>query len=236
MDAELWKQSLQEVAKPEKKEILSSFFKTGKGEYGEGDIFIGVNVPDNRAVARKFASADDTVIKEMLSSEVHEHRLSALLSLVIRYKKARTGEEKGQIRDFYLQHTQHINNWDLVDLSAEYIVGAECLRTNDYSVLFRLAESSDLWEQRIAIVSNLIPVRAGRFDTAIKLVELLLHHPHDLIRKANGWILREIGKKDESALLAFLDKYAAAMPRTTLRYAIERLPQPVRKKYLKRQQ
>ena len=174
-----------------------------------------------RTVARKFASADDTVIKEMLSSEVHEHRLSALLSLVIRYKKARTGEEKGQIRDFYLQHTQHINNWDLVDLSAEYIVGAECLRT---------------WEQRIAIVSNLIPVRAGRFDTAIKLVELLLHHPHDLIRKANGWILREIGKKDESALLAFLDKYASAMPRTTLRYAIERLPQPVRKKYLKRQQ
>lgn len=234
MDAELWKQSLQEVAKPEKIAILSSFFKTGKGEYGEGDIFIGVNVPDNRAVARRFAGSDFTTIEEMLASKVHEHRLSALLSLVIRYEKARTSAEKGQILDFYLRNTQHVNNWDLVDLSAGYIVGAECLRTDDYSVLFRLAESSSLWEQRIAIVANLTPIRAGKFESALKLVELLLQHPHDLMRKANGWMLREIGKKKESALIDFLDKYAAAMPRTTLRYAIERLPQPVRKKYMAR--
>ena len=234
MDTEAWKRALQEVARPEKVAILSGFFKTGKGEYGEGDVFIGVSVPDNRKVARIFAAADYVVVEEMLNSDVHEYRLSALLSLVARYEKARTGEEKGQIRDFYLNHTKHINNWDLVDLSAEYIVGAECLRTNDYSVLFRLAESGNLWEQRIAVVSNLIPVRAGKFDAAVRLVEYLLQHPHDLMRKANGWILREIGKKDEAVLFAFLDKYASAMPRTTLRYAIERLPQPLRKKYMAR--
>lgn len=234
MDTEAWKRALQEVARPEKVAIMSGFFKTGKGEYGEGDVFIGVSVPDNRKVARVFAAADYVVVEEMLNSDVHEYRLSALLSLVARYEKARTGEEKGQIRDFYLNHTKHINNWDLVDLSAEYIVGAECLRTNDYSVLFRLAESGNLWEQRIAVVSNLIPVRAGKFDAAVRLVEYLLQHPHDLMRKANGWILREIGNKDEAVLFAFLDKYASAMPRTTLRYAIERLPQPLRKKYMAR--
>lgn len=234
MEAEEWKKALQEAAKPEKVAVLSSFFKTGKGEYGEGDVFIGVNVPDNRKVARQFANADFYVMEEMLSSEVHEHRLSALLSLVIRYKKVRTGAEKGQIASFYLSHTKHINNWDLVDLSAEYIIGEECLRTGDYSILSRLAGSSNLWEQRIAIVSNITPIRAGKFDATLNLIEQLLHHPHDLMHKANGWMLREIGKKDEASLLAFLDKHAGTMPRTTLRYAIERLSPEQRQKYMKK--
>ncbi len=232
MATEDWKAALQNVANPEKIAILSSFFKTGKGEYGEGDIFIGVTVPENRKIARKFIDSDFRIIEEMLCSNIHEHRLSALLSLVLRYKKARTDTERRQICDFYLAHTRFINNWDLVDLSAEYIIGENCLRSGDYSILFHLSKSENIWEQRISIVANLIPIRAGQYGQAIKLVEQLLHHPHELIQKANGWILRETGKKDSPALLDFLDRHNRDMPRTTLRYAIERLPQNLRKKYM----
>ena len=235
MDTEAWKRALQEVARPEKVAILSGFFKTGKGEYGEGDVFIGVSVPDNRKVARVFAAADYVVVEEMLNSDVHEYRLSALLSLVARYEKARTGEEKGQIRDFYLSHTQHINNWDLVDLSAPQIIGKQMLFCPEFDPTVALC-GGGLWECRIGIVATMTLIHAGKFDVAIRNIERLLHHPHDLIRKANGWMLREIGKKDESALLAFLDCHAAAMPRTALRYAVERLSPEKRRHYMGQRQ
>lgn len=233
-NAKEWAAELQKAADSQKVEQFSRFFKTGKGEYGENDLFIGITVPANRAIAKKAIHASYPTIEEMLASPIHEYRLSALLVLVERYKKAKNDAEKAEIAAFYLAHTANINNWDLVDLSAEYILGAEMLRTGSDETLRLLAGSANLWEQRISIVSNLIPIRNGKFDTALAITTRLLHHKHDLIQKANGWILREIGKKDETTLLRFLDNHATVMPRTTLRYAIERLPEPMRKDYLSR--
>lgn len=224
-----WIAALKPYENEEKKKVLSQFFKTGKGEYGEGDVMVGICVPDNRRVARTAAMSDFTVIEEMLTHEVHEYRLSALLALVERYKKA-AATDKEKIVRFYLSHTACINNWDLVDLSAPYILGAEMLRTSDITPALRLAESTDMWQQRIAIVSMLTFIRAGRFDTPLQIVTQLLHTPHDLLRKANGWALRELGKQNEAPLCQFLEQHAATMPRTTLRYAIERLD-PDRKRH-----
>ena len=224
-----WIAALKPYENEEKKKVLSQFFKTGKGEYGEGDVMVGICVPDNRRVARTAALSDFTVIEEMLTHEVHEYRLSALLALVERYKKA-AASDKEEIVRFYLSHTACINNWDLVDLSAPYILGAEMLRTSDIIPALRLAESTDMWQQRIAIVSMLTFIRAGRFDTPLRIVTQLLHTPHDLLRKANGWALRELGKQNEALLCQFLEQHAATMPRTTLRYAIERLD-PDRKRH-----
>lgn len=224
-----WIAALKPYENEEKKKVLSQFFKTGKGEYGEGDVMVGICVPDNRRVARTAAMSDFTVIEEMLTHEVHEYRLSALLALVERYKKA-AATDKEEIVRFYLSHTACINNWDLVDLSAPYILGAEMLRTSDITPALRLAESTDMWQQRIAIVSMLTFIRAGRFDTPLQIVTQLLHTPHDLLRKANGWALRELGKQNEALLCQFLEQHAATMPRTTLRYAIERLD-PARKRH-----
>lgn len=224
-----WIAALKPYENEEKKKVLSQFFKTGKGEYGEGDVMVGICVPDNRRVARTAALSDFTVIEEMLTHEVHEYRLSALLALVERYKKA-AATDKEEIVRFYLSHTACINNWDLVDLSAPYILGAEMLRTSDITPALRLAESTDMWQQRIAIVSMLTFIRAGRFDTPLQIVTQLLHTPHDLLRKANGWALRELGKQNEALLCQFLEQHAATMPRTTLRYAIERLD-PARKRH-----
>lgn len=224
-----WIAALKPYENEEKKKVLSQFFKTGKGEYGESDVMVGICVPDNRRVARTAALSDLTVIEEMLTHEVHEYRLSALLALVERYKKA-AATDKEEIVRFYLSHTACINNWDLVDLSAPYILGAEMLRTSDITPALRLAESTDMWQQRIAIVSMLTFIRAGRFDTPLQIVTQLLHTPHDLLRKANGWALRELGKQNEALLCQFLEQHAATMPRTTLRYAIERLD-PDRKRH-----
>ncbi len=224
-----WIAALKPYENEEKKKVLSQFFKTGKGEYGEGDVMVGICVPDNRRVARTAAMSDFTVIEKMLTHEVHEYRLSALLALVERYKKA-AATDKEEIVRFYLSHTACINNWDLVDLSAPYILGTEMLRTSDITPALRLAESTDMWQQRIAIVSMLTFIRAGRFDTPLQIVTQLLHTPHDLLRKANGWALRELGKQNEALLCQFLEQHAATMPRTTLRYAIERLD-PARKRH-----
>ncbi len=224
-----WIAALKPYENEEKKKVLSQFFKTGKGEYGEGDVMVGICVPDNRRVARTAAMSDFTVIEKMLTHEVHEYRLSALLALVDRYKKA-AATDKEEIVRFYLSHTACINNWDLVDLSAPYILGTEMLRTSDITPALRLAESTDMWQQRIAIVSMLTFIRAGRFDTPLQIVTQLLHTPHDLLRKANGWALRELGKQNEALLCQFLEQHAATMPRTTLRYAIERLD-PARKRH-----
>ena len=180
-----WQAALSAATTPGKADTLSRFFKTGKGEYGEGDKFIGVMVPANRQIAKQTLDAPLQTVAEMLASEIHEHRLSALLSLVERYRKARKDHaEKHRIAQFYLTHTNGINNWDLVDLSAPYIIGDQIMEGNDPTP--RLLDSANLWEQRIAVVSTMLPIRNRQFDTALRNVGHLLQHPHDLMRKANG--------------------------------------------------
>lgn len=219
---------------PGKREILQRFFKTGPGEYAEGDLFIGVTVPSVRKVSKLMAEADFQTIGRMLESEVHEHRLSGLLVLVEQYRKARRDlGRKREIKDFYLGHTAAINNWDLVDLSAPKILGEFVAETGDAEVLYRLSESADLWEQRIAIVATFALLRAGRTDVTTELSRRYLTHKHDLIHKASGWMLREMGKRvSEAHLLDFLDRYAGVMPRTMLRYSLEKLSADQRKYYM----
>ena len=178
-----WKQQLKNLANPEKAKILAGFFKTGKGEYGEGDIFLGVTVPQNREVAKKFFVAPLDQFVPLLHSEIHEFRLSALIALVLRYKKYKDEASRKEIVDFYLANTTYINNWDLVDLSCTYILG-DYLMTRPHDLLFELSNSTNMWKQRIAIVSTLAFVRNGEFATAISLAEKYLNHTHDLIHKA----------------------------------------------------
>ena len=225
-----WQQSLRGAARPEKIAILSSFFKCGKGEYGEGDQFLGIVVPDNRAISAKYYALPLDDIAEMLHSPYHEFRLAALLALVRRYERCR--DDRQAIVDFYLQNTAYINNWDLVDLSCPKIIGAHIISHPESTLLTRLSQSTSMWEQRIAIVSTLTLIRAGIFEPTIAIAESLLSHPHDLIHKATGWMLREMGKRSEQLLTEFLTRHAAAMPRTALRYAIERLSPEQRKHWL----
>lgn len=232
---ERWKHDLQEVAREEKVKILSSFFKTGKGEYGEGDIFIGVYVPDNRKVARRYHAAPADVLETMLHSPIHEHRLSAFLAMVESFKKSKRDEtHRKSVLNLYLANLQRANNWDLVDLSAPYILG-EWLLLHDEAeeTIMRLSDSENLWEQRTAIVATMTPIRHGRHDLTYRLAEKYLSHPHPLIHKATGWMLRETGKYGGmERLTEFLDRNASAMPRIMLRYAIERLTPEQRKHYL----
>ena len=228
---EIWQNQLRAVANPDKVKILSSFFKTGKGEYGEGDIFIGVTVPLNRTIARNYISAPFSVYTLMLSSQVHEFRLAALLALVLRFKKCKDYASRSEIVHFYLSHTAHINNWDLVDQSCPYILGEWTLSHGD-QCLHTLSHSTNMWEQRIAIVSTLTHIRNGHFHTALTLAERFLPHTHDLMHKATGWMLREVGKRNADALHAFLRLHTPHMARTTLRYAIERLSPTLRSHYL----
>lgn len=215
-----------------KKESLPKFFKTGKGEYGEGDCFFGITVPNIRMVAKKYKSVEFDEINVLLDSEYHECRMCALMLLIERFKKAEE-EEKTNIYHFYLSKTERINNWDLVDLSAPYIVG-EYLKNRSRKDLYKLAASSILWEQRIAIVATATLIRNNDFIDIIKLSELLLHHPHDLMQKAIGWMLREMGKRDKDLLIQFLEKYHKEMPRTMLRYSIEKFSDEERKFFMRR--
>lgn len=205
---------------PVKREYLPRFFKTGEGQYGQGDKFLGVVVPNTRLVAKQHRDESLEVMSGLLQSEWHECRLCALLMLVERFKK---GDEKERkvIYDFYLSQTERINNWDLVDLSAPYIVG-EYLKDKPRKNLYDLADSSLLWNQRIAVVATITLIRNGDFIDIIRLAEQLLHHPHDLMRKAIGWMLREMGKRDKDLLVQFLEKHSKVMPRTMLRYSIEK--------------
>lgn len=229
----IWQQQLEEAARPEKVKILSSFFKTGKGGYGEGDTFIGLTVPDNRKISKDFFDSPFQVIAEMLSSPIHEFRLAALLALVERYHRcSKDAAARAEIADFYLSHTAGINNWDLVDLSAPQIIGSQMLFTGSTDIADRLAQSSNMWEQRISIVSSLTLIRAGEFALTLRLAEIFLSHKHDLIHKASGWMLREIGKRSLVTLCEFLDRHATEMPRTMLRYAIEKFDAPLRKHYM----
>ncbi len=229
-----WQAELEASANPEKIKIFSSFFKTGKGEYGEGDKFIGLSVPANRKIAIQYYNLPFAEFVIMLHHPIHEFRLSALLALVHRYKKTKIKEEQKAIVDFYIDNSSCCNNWDLVDLSAPYILGDYLLKYPDSNLLDRLSHSNNLWQQRIAIVSTLTLIRHNRFDDALRLCKRYLTHPHQLIHKATGWILREIGKRDISTLIAFLDIYAPTMPRTALRYAIEKLDTPTRQYYMKK--
>ena len=223
--------SLQELADKEKAKFLQKFFKTGKGQYAEGDIFWGIKVPETRQIAKTYRNIPFSEIEKVIANPIHEVRLCALLILVERFKKSNETDRK-TIVDFYLSNTQHINNWDLVDLSCYNILG-NYLLDKPRDILYRLAKSKNMWEQRIAIVSTWIFIRNREFEDTLAISEMLLDHPHDLIHKAVGWMLRELAKRNEDVMLNFIEIHYNNLSRTTLRYAIERLPEDVRKNILK---
>jgi 3-methyladenine DNA glycosylase AlkD len=276
---------LQEVAKEEKISKFQSFFKTGKGEYGEGDIFIGISVPENRKVVKKHKNASLEQIQELLQSKIHEHRLCGLLIMVDQYQKTKQKEDifnfylknisrvnnwdlvdssadkiigahifqtdkhrlcgllimvdqyqktkqKEDIFNFYLKNISRVNNWDLVDSSADKIIGAHIFQT-DKKLIYKLVESKNLWERRIAVISTFYFIKKGQFQDTLKIAEILLNDDEDLIHKAVGWMLREMGKKGGmEKLIEFLDKNSQKMPRTMLRYSIEKLDEEQRRRYL----
>jgi 3-methyladenine DNA glycosylase AlkD len=227
------RKELESMAEPEKAAILQRFFKTGPSQYGEGDIFIGVMVPQSRQVAKKFNQLPLGEVRTLLYSRVHEERLVALLILAWRYSSASSSREKEAIVKFYLDHIKRVNNWDLVDLSAPNILGAHLVdRDGRRRLLYRLAGSENVWERRIAIVATHHFIRNGDFSDTLKIAEMLLQDRHDLIHKAVGWMLREVGKRDAAAEEEFLEKHCSVMPRTMLRYAIERLSERKRRRYM----
>jgi len=208
------------------------FFKTAKGDYGEGDIFLGIKVPDNRKVVKKYykdISMED--VKTFLYSGYHEERLFALLILVAKYKKS-SQTQKEEIFNFYIKHIKQVNNWDLVDVTCYHIIGAHLL-DKERTLLYTLANSDDLWQKRIAIVSTFAFINAGEFDDTFAIADILLHDKHDLIHKAVGWAIRNVGNKNLPKMLEFLNPRYKTMPRTMLRYAIEKLDENLRQAYLK---
>jgi 3-methyladenine DNA glycosylase AlkD len=227
---ELIRERLHGHVEPSRVAVLQSFFKTGKGQYAEGDVFIGVTVPSLRQVCRECGGASLDDIESLLRSIVHEERLLALLLLVDAYGRGRTTEQR-RIYRFYLSNTRFINNWDLVDSSAPQIVGAY-LFERSRNPLTRLARSQSLWERRIAIVATHYFIRHDDLDDTFRIADLLVQDSHDLIHKAVGWMLREAGKRDGRAERAYLNTRYQRMPRTMLRYAIERFPEGERKRYL----
>jgi len=224
--------ALRAAADPEKARVLQGFFKTGPGQYGEGDRFLGINVPALRKFAREFQSLSLADVTGLLQGSWHEERVLALFILVRQYER---GDEKTRdaIYRLYLASTERINNWDLVDGSAPYIVGPH-LRERSRAPLYKLAKSKSLWERRIAILATFHFIKHNDYDDALRIAEILLHDDHDLIHKAAGWMLREIGNRDRAVEEAFLRKHAAHMPRTMLRYAIEKFPEALRTRYLQR--
>jgi len=224
-------EELQKLANPDKANILAGFFKTGKGEYGEGDIFLGIPVPEQRKIAKKYSALPLKDIQKLLSSKIHEYRLVALLILIRQYGKVDKSGEK-ELFDFYLANTRHVNNWDLVDLSAPNIMGGYLL-DKDRAILYKLVKSFDLWEKRLAIMATFTFIRNNQFEDTFRIAEILLHDQHDLIQKAVGWMLREIGKRNQVKEEEFLEKYCSEMPRTMLRYAVERFDEQKRRLYLK---
>jgi 3-methyladenine DNA glycosylase AlkD len=221
---------LREMADPVRAVHSQRFFKTGPGQYGEGDRFLGLTVPAMRALVLRYRQLDDTSALELLDSPWHEERLVGLLLLVEGYSRGDESRRKN-IHSAYLANTRHINNWDLVDATAGEIVGSH-LDASDISLLERLATSDNIWERRIAIVSTFHFIKQGEFRPTLKIARLLLQDSHDLIHKGVGWMLREVGKRDRKTLDAFLKRHYRKMPRTMLRYAIERHPERIRKQYL----
>ena len=230
LTADAIKKRLRDLADPAHVPILQSFFKTGKGDYGEGDVFIGIRVPQLRAVCRDCRGAGIEEAAPLLRSKIHEERLLALLLLVNAFQRG-DDDARREIYDFYLANTRYINNWDLVDASAGPIVGG-WLRGRSTAPLTKLARSASLWERRIAMVATSEFIRRGEIDETFRIADMLIADPHDLIHKASGWMLREAGKRDPAALHRYLRARCRKLPRTALRYAIERLPADERRRYL----
>lgn len=226
------KHSLESFHDFEKAEKAPKFFQAQQGGYGEGDQFLGVSVPNQRKVAKKYwANVTEDELVRLLNDPIHEVRLSAVFMLVEKFQKAK-GDDKAHWVQVYLDNLGGINNWDLVDSSADKILG-KWLIDKDKKVLFELAQSGDLWKERIAIVATYEFIRHNQFEITYEIAELLLQHPHDLIHKAVGWMLKEMGKRNPEAEEEFLKKHYQKMPRTMLRYAIEKLGEQRRKAYLK---
>ncbi|MEI7675162.1 MAG: DNA alkylation repair protein [Bacteroidales bacterium] len=226
-------QKLKSIANPEKALQLQQFFKTGEGEYGEGDLFMGITVPEQRKIATAFLYTSLVELEKLLADKYHECRLTALLILVAKYQKTNDQQLKKEIYELYLRNTKNINNWDLVDSSAHHIVG-DYLTDKDRTILYRLAESELLWDQRIAVISTFKFIRNEDFGDTLLLSEKLLTHKHDLMHKAIGWMLREVGNRNKSVLVDFLMEYSTEMPRIMLRYAIEKFEEEERQYFLKR--
>lgn len=221
---------LTSLKNEEKIPIYQNFFKTGKGQYGEGDIFYGLTVPQQRTLAKKYKDLPLKDVKRLLNHKVHEFRLTATLILVHKYENSNNKEE---IFNFYLNNTSGINNWDLVDISADKILGAHLIN-KDKSILYKFVKSKDLWKRRMSIISTFHFIKNNQFQDTLKISKLLLKDKHDLIHKAVGWMLREVGKRDIKAEENFLNKHYKEMPRTMLRYSIERFEESKRKHYVKK--
>jgi len=226
-------EDLKLYASPEQANIYQKFFKTGKGQYGEGDIFLGVRVPVLREIARKYSDISMEDLQNLLNSKIHEQRFTALVLLMNKYKKSKKNPvEKMRLFQFYLKNTNRINNWDLVDVSAPNIIGDFSIKEGN-EMIRHLAKSESLWERRIAIISTFAFIKKRSFGETLAVSDILIKDEHDLIHKAVGWMLREVGKKKPEILEIFLKTRYKEMPRTMLRYAVEKMPEEKRKKYLK---
>lgn len=232
MSASAIKKRLREHSSKEKAAILQRFFKTGPGEYAQGDIFIGVVVPDTRKIVKEYLNITVSEVQKLLRSPVHEERLAALLILVSQFNSANR-KTQNKIYDFYLRNAQYINNWDLVDLTAHHIIGGFLKGRGKY-MLRELAKSKNLWKRRMSIVATYYYIRENDFKQTLEISDMLIGDKEDLIHKAVGWMLREVGKRDPRKLESYLNKRIQSLPRTTLRYAIERFPESKRKSYLKK--
>jgi len=231
MNQKIIHNDLLQLANEQIAEHSQRFFKTGKGEYGEGDIFLGIRVPLLRRLVKKYGGISIAEVRKLLHSKFHEERLLAVLMLVQLFKSADESVQK-QVYDLYLENTEFINNWDIVDISASNIVGAH-LYEKDKAPLYDLVQSKNLWERRIAIISTFYFIRQNEFDDTLKIAKILLNDKEDLIHKAVGWMLREVGKREIEFEEEFLQEHYKIMPRTMLRYAIEKFPETSRKMYLR---
>ncbi len=227
------KLDLQNKADKEKADFFPRFFKTSKGEYGENDKFIGITVPDQRKIAKEYykeISLQDT--EKLLQDPIHEYRVTALFIIIEKFEKSKNETEKTNLIKLYIKNIKHVNNWDLVDLSAPKLLGPYFNNT-DKKYLYKYANSKNLWEQRISILTTFYFIRNKKYEDTLKIAEILLNHKHDLIHKAVGWMLREVGNRNIKTELTFLKKHYTSMPRTMLRYAIEKFDEDLRQKFLK---
>ncbi|WP_294265160.1 DNA alkylation repair protein [uncultured Chryseobacterium sp.] len=228
------KEALTVLAAPEKAQFFPKFFKTGKGEYGEGDLFLGVKVPDQRLVAKDYYTRISLEeLSLLIASEYHEHRLTALFILILKFEKSKNKAIQETIVKFYLNHLQYLNNWDLVDSGCYKILGRYCFENQREDLLRNLSYSENMWHKRMAVVGTMHHVKKGSFELTKEFVTQNLKHPHDLMHKANGWLLREMGQKNPKELIDYLNRHYREMPRTCLRYAIEKLDEGLRQDYLK---